>query len=514
MVTFIFSLSCHRQSNFADSKETHPYQAELACERASGNILKAHLIDIRNGERRILTTFGGGHMATCERAIRSSRQGLVCVSKNGYGAFDISQGRVVRSFGYDFEACTVYTSRNQPLRSAPGFVEMITQEELSPLLAHLPRFSDPEFDRKIKSDDVMWYDEASMVFVYQDSFGRPQGPEGLRANRVGYDVGSTASIPDIRLLTDYFKPGKFKFPFSISAGADYADNVYVLNFWIPPKDSGNVLPVTYWQDGSHWHWVFPVGTMIGEALFMQAPDDQQFYLFELRSRKRELAQWRTKIYRPYESAEDLATKIMALRPEWAQGELRQLIDHLKNPDSLIPKTLDTDTYSQIVEPFSGFLDYLPETSDYQLIKTLLKDTVYQDAMGKTFKQDSASRITYAPATSAEFHIIPKDYIGGLLATSEEACARCHDQGGRPLKDLDFRITLYGELWGEDRIFTWHPFDKGQDIYSVSDGSRAPNPRFVEAGLLVRGVPQTDSPIYRRLPQSWDPSYGVAQGAAY
>ena len=84
---------------------------------------------------------------------------------------------------------------------------------------------------------------------------------------------------------------------------------------------------------------------------------------------------------------------------------------------------------------------------------------------------------------------------GVMPVNEDACNRCHDQTGRELGDLDDRVVLYGEVWGEDRIFTWHLFDASFDAFTVSDGSRRVNPRLVQAKLVEQGKPAASDARY-------------------
>jgi hypothetical protein len=126
-------------------------------------------------------------------------------------------------------------------------------------------------------------------------------------------------------------------------------------------------------------------------------------------------------------------------------------------------------------------------------------------MNVEWKRDG-NKVSFAPGTLAEFHIVPKSYIAGLFRNDEASCSRCHDQTGRPLGQLDRRATLYGEIWGEDQIFTWHPFKAYDEIYTVSDGSRIPNPKLVAAGLLVQKKPSSDDPYYRELPRPFRADY--------
>lgn len=486
--------------------ETHPYQDQLFCDRAPGSTLMGVMYALTNGKRADIAKFGSnGNVGACELALRAARNGKVCVEKNSrYEMIDIESRSVIKQFGSDFKGCMAATKEWQ-LTTRDGFVEFIAEHELEPFLQNMPHVEDPAIDEALHSADTMWYDEASMVFTYQDSFGNPEGPEGLRGNRVGYDVGINSSVPDIRALTEYFQHGKFRFPFTIAAGADYQSNVYVMNFWTPPTEGGKRLPVTYWLNGSHWHWVFPAGTVIGEVLLMRAPDGNSWHVFEIRSRTRRIDSWSTNVFRPFADASGMAQAIRAARPGFAATDLKKLVDHLEKSNTLEAATLSSVPYRKVFEPINGHYDYLPATSDTDLIKSFLRERTFVSAMGKAWKRDG-NKVTYAAATRAPFHIVPSDFIGGMLQTSEESCARCHDQTGRPLGQLDDRVVLYGEIWGEDQIFTWHPFDVAADIFSVSDGSRRVNKRMVQAGLIQQRKPNAGDTRYRELPRPYPAKY--------
>jgi hypothetical protein len=494
--------SCGAETTSESSlKETHPYQAELICKRPPGSSLVGRMINVANGSSETLGDFVQGHVGSCEFAVRASRNGRVCLPKGGgYTAIQLATRAPIQSFR-DLKSCTDFTKGWGDPKDREGFVEFIDDLELAKLLQHLPRVSDKKIDGVLHSPDTMWYDESSLVFSYQDSFGNPQG---LRANRVGYDVGSNNSNADIKLLTKYFKHGKFRFPFSVAAGSDFDETIYVMNFWAPPKSQGKAIPVAWWKNQSHWNWVFPVGTTIGEVLFMKSPDDQ-WLVFEVRSRVRAIDQWQTNVFRPFASATDMATEIKKQRPNWSKTDLSKLVSHLLDQESLVAATLDTTPYDEIVLPIDGHFDSLPHTTDASLMKSFLTTRVFSSVMGKTWKKNGDKR-TFAATTQSNFSIVPKNYIGGLLETSEKACANCHVQTGRPVGQLDGRIVLYGEIWGEDRVFTWHPFEVGSEAFGTFDESRRVNPRLQNAGLLVQKKPGAQDPLYRELPRPYNPDY--------
>ncbi len=488
------------------SGETHPYQAALACTRAPGSTLVGVMWDLARGMPQRVAEIGfDGNVGACELAIRASRKRRVCVPAS-WGVYTVRQLDTGRDEGSyrSLDACAAVTRGTPPLRTEPGFVEFIAPEELAPFRAALPRLTSDAVDAALRSPRTIWYDESALVFAYQDSFGNPKG---LRANRVGYDVGENASEPDIHALTEYFQPQKFKFPFGVTAGATFSDNVYALYFWLPPAgEGGRALPVRVWKNASHWQWVFPVGTVLGEALFIQAPHDGRWLAFEVRSRTRAIDRWVTGVFRPFLRAEDLASAVKARRPGWAAlPDVRALVEHLESPASLEAHTLSAPSYRAIFPDLHGAMDYLPELTDPALVAELLVDRYFDDAMGTVWKR-SGALVAYAPSTHARFHVVPTEYPAGMFQTSEAGCRTCHDQTSRPLNNLDPRVVLYGEVWGEDEVFTWHPFAIDADAFSVADGNRRMNPRLQSAGLVELASPASAPQTYRALPKPYVARY--------
>ena len=110
------------------------------------------------------------------------------------------------------------------------------------------------------------------------------------------------------------------------------------------------------------------------------------------------------------------------------------------------------------------------------------------------------------ATRARFHIVPAGYPAGMFATTEGGCRTCHEQTSRPLNNLDPRVVLYGEVWGEDEVFTWHPFAIDVNAFGVADGNRKLNPRLAQARLVEMATPASDPQIYKTLQKPYSPIY--------
>ncbi|MEY4630546.1 MAG: hypothetical protein RIQ81_666 [Pseudomonadota bacterium] len=487
---------------------TDTTRQHLICKRRNSSQLIADMTFKSAGRGEVkVGTFLSGHVAACETSRRAARNNIACVEKGyDYQAINVETGAQVRSFGRSLSACANFT-QYQGAATASAGLDLIDPRDLAAYRRNLPQLADGHINGALHAEDTIWYDEDSMVFSYQDSFGNPTGPEGLRANRVAYDVGVTADSADIRALTEYFELQTFKYPFSIAAGRVDRGNAESVYFWSPPRDAqGRPLPVVWWKSGSHWNWVFPVGTVFGEVLLVRdAGAVSEWYVHEVRSRVRELDRWRTDIFRPFPRASDLSTAIKRQRPNWQRSDLRQLVSHLEDSSTLTPGRLDSKSYEKAVPSINGYYDNLPETKDYALIRELLVGTVFQSALNVEWKRHG-DKVSFAASTLGNFHIVPKHYIAGLLANNEASCTRCHDQTGRPLGQLDYRTSLYGEIWGEDQIFTWHPFKVDDEIYSVSDGSRHPNPKMVAAGLLVerRGPPNDRN--YREIRRPYPADY--------
>jgi len=95
----------------------------------------------------------------------------------------------------------------------------------------------------------------------------------------------------------------------------------------------------------------------------------------------------------------------------------------------------------------------------------------------------------------------------MIAVNDVSCNRCHSEVSRKLGEFEFDIQLYGEIWGEDRIFTWHLFKDHRLIYNAyddQDGSRQINSKMIQANLLLKGKPSGGDPDYKVLPSAFKP----------
>lgn len=369
--------------------------------------------------------------------------------------------------------------------------------------ALLPSVWDEELHTILHNSETMWYDAESIVPSYQDSQGDPEGNRPNTIDPVLIDLavpGGWASL--------FSETGKFNFPFR-SGGADLSSNLVKINFWSVPKINGGQLPVVYWKlNFSRWRWIFPLATVIGEVLLERFPDGD-LRVFEIRTRKREITGWHNTVLRPFLTANILADAIKSARPQWEQSpSLKALVAHLLNENTLTARTLKSEHFGISFQTQSGYLDILPDFGDPQLVKDLLKETPFQ-SVGSILWKSNGTQVTFAASTLSSYSIVPKQYDAGMLQVDDVSCRRCHKDGGRQIGDYYDDLIAYGELWGEDEIFSWHPFETKMfvnaqgEVQNFNDDNRRLRPDFASAGLVVTYNPSLHpSSLYKEIPRDW------------
>jgi hypothetical protein len=275
------------------------------------------------------------------------------------------------------------------------------------------------------------------------------------------------------------------------------------------------LPVVYWfrEPNGYTHryeWMFPKDTIVGELLFIVAADGQ-WYPFEIRTRKRLIDDWTVDVYRPFPTAESFAQALEAKRqtnPAWASAaDVTALITSLRDMTTLQSGQLQATHFTQMFQTMSGAKDVVPGISDDTLIQQLLMETPFVSARGSYWKRNGS--LTAWAATTTSFSIVPKNYNATFLDMSDQACGACHHNAGRPFKDSYPDVIAYGELWGGDEIFTWHPFetrdfvDSSGEVVGFNNDQRHMRQDFTSAQVLKQYDPQTDSAqIYRQIMRDW------------
>lgn len=400
-------------------------------------------------------------------------------------------------------------------------LDLFSPARLAAIRASLPRVDDDATQTLFDDAATIWYDRSVIIPGYQDSWGdNVVAPVGFRPNSIAPVMINTAVPGGHSLL--FVSNGFFHFPFGVTGGADDAPNAHVVDFWSVPRDAtGKVLPVAYWRrdPSSYTHrivWAFPKGTVFGEVLFLRRPagagDAAQDYAYEVRTRTRDVDGWRVNAFRPFPAAGDLATAIEAARardPRWtASVGAARVLAHARDTSTLVAARLEASHYASSFTPMVGSKDVLPNFDAPELVAELLRTTTFRSAKGVAWKENATSR-TWASTTNEEFSIVPKNYHGGFLSVDDATCGQCHQDAGRPFKDYYSQVVAYGELWGEDEIFSWHPFetekfvDAKGDVKNFNYDNRVMRADFVRAGL-VQAYDATKHPAssYKEIPRAW------------
>jgi len=156
------------------------------------------------------------------------------------------------------------------------------------------------------------------------------------------------------------------------------------------------------------------------------------------------------------------------------------------------------------------MDQLPAMTgaDADFLHDLLRRTPFRSARGIPWKQTSG-KTAWAAGASGRGTIVPKGYAAAAVEVNETSCDSCHTDAGRPFKTWYDNILAYGELWGNDEIFTWHPFtlakfvDANGAVVNFNYDQREIRPDFVAAGLIAPYVPANHpATIYKRIVREW------------
>lgn len=405
------------------------------------------------------------------------------------------------------------TSVNVPV-DAERPVDIMPPPRLGMIAPRMPHVADPWLKGILESPDTMWYDKLSIIPGYQDSFGdNVELPIGMRPNSIDRQMIDLAVPGGHNQL--FVEQGLFHFPFGRGIGGAARTDNFVVDFWHVPRAGGEILPVVWWQRDPNRYthrveWMFPAGTVLGEVLF-QIDAAGEWFPFEIRVRVREPGRWRSDVYRPFPTGEDLAAALeaaAAANPAWQTADVAALAAHARNPATLVAGSLAATHYAGSFPRVNGAEDRLPALADPSILETLLLEVPYRSVKDTPWKTAGAL-VAHAATTQASFHIVPRGYDAGFLEVSDEACARCHQDAGRPFRDYYPNVIAYGELWGEDESFTWHPFeterfvDANGDVRNFNYDNRRIRPDFT-AGRVIEAYDPAQHPAstWSKLPGEW------------
>ena len=387
-------------------------------------------------------------------------------------------------------------------------LDLMPQQKLAAIAARMPCIAPGALRTAIESTDTLWYDKTSLTPGYQDSFGdNVETPIGFRPNTIDPGLINLA-VPGGHAQI-FQSLGVFHFPFGTPIGP--TDNVKVVDFWHPPRDAANkLLPVVHWQrdPNSYTHrveWMFPAGTVFGELLLLD--EGGTLYPFEIRSRTRTPDGWVNDIYRPFGRATDLADAIEARGG--ASAPLASLVTELRGGTLGAFSVSNTHFPGAFPTRESG-IELLPELvgADADFMHGLMMTTPFHSVRGVTWKE-AGGRKSFAPGAAGHGTIVPKNYNAAAIEVSETSCETCHRDAGRPFETWYDNILAYGELWGNDEVFTWHPFtlanfvDGNGAVVNFNHDNRVIRNDLKTAGLVVPYSPASHPPnIYKRIVREW------------
>jgi hypothetical protein len=392
-------------------------------------------------------------------------------------------------------------------------IDLMPADRLSAIAGRIPCVEQGIVRSLIESGRTLWYDNHSLTPGYQDSFGdNVVTPIGFRPNTIDPGLINLAVPGGHQQI--FSSLGIFHFPFGQPIGP--ADNIRVVNFWRLPDDGDAYQPVVHWQrdPNSYTHrveWMFPAGTVFGEMIFLE--EDGELHPFEIRTRTRTLTGWEVDALRPFPRASDLVDAIEARRgerPEWmTSANLDALVAQLRD-GALLPFAVQATHFPGAFPRREAGIEKLPELTgtDAELIHTLLRTTAFRSAKNVYWKQ-TESLSAWAASATGKGSIVPSGYNAAAVEISQESCDSCHRDAGRPFETWYGNILAYGELWGNDEIFTWHPFtlakfvDAQGKVVNFNYDNREIRPDFKAAGLIEPYQPADHPPsIYKRIPREW------------
>ena len=362
--------------------------------------------------------------------------------------------------------------------------QLLDAATLATYRAALPKVGWTRLSKILESPSTLFWDKATIPPAYQDTVGDGSSlPFGARLN----STGKSLIVPEGQKL--FSDDGKtWAFPFGHTAGTDGADDLFIVNFLALPAEGGALLPVAYRIDTGtvsglpikRWNWSFPTGTIVGEILMLR--DGSSLVTSEIRTRERFSDGWATDAFRPFPTASTLAAAVQAKRPAWqSASKLNALVTALGDTTTLAPKHVDSPAFSNLVT-LDGAVDApLPAAGDDALVRELLTTTTFVGSYGTVWKAAAGSGGLKAfgaagPDAASGLSIVPHGADLGLLEVRETTCRKCHDQGGTFIGDLVDQAILYGDIWGVDRIFSFHPFEPSQIDASGNEN------RSVRSGL--------------------------------
>lgn len=371
--------------------------------------------------------------------------------------------------------------------------QLISEEKVKQWQAAFPRIeNDEEVKNALTSENTLFYTDDVMPRAYQFQ-GTIHSPYyNIAANkqfdRQGHLLAANAN---------------FEFPWDKPAGTDLVKNLVTLRFvYLPPSDNGVKWPIVYWPSRVNgdpvYQWIFPTGTIVGEILAFYPDGANYSYIYEIRVRKRTFHSWEMDVFKPFQTVKELASKLREYGRE-------DLATKLETPNLLNWRLTENNT-RQAIFRVEMPLDFLPEFNDDELVKKLLQEPFYSSTGMPWRWNDEGKTVTNGPFTKENFSIVPANYLGSMVALTNESCTKCHrttlhhsneftpNLGGNPAGR-----EWYGRERGSDGIFSFHIFDPSCISGNGTSMSVVLRQKLVQTGYIAQFNPKVHSDkIYNRV----------------
>ena len=356
--------------------------------------------------------------------------------------------------------------------------QIMDPTRLEAVRASLPILEDDDANTKLHADEVVWYDNTSMPATYQHQNGN--GRSFATFHSPAYNISADPS--------DRGRPGmgngnnEFPWVSGKPGGAHIAAGVKSVKGFYFPKPAAVFNKTVAGRAFSNnqtiiYDWVFADGTIFYEAIYQRIRDED--VVFELRTRTKSGQEWDVDIFRPYATAEDVASILEEMGP----GERRaEAIAHLRSEKTLPVMRLADDfhTRERAFEATSEVYN-LPLIKTDDVIEILSRPFV--SCLGIPFKAKA-----YAPSNDTEYvSLVPPNYHGAFVhstGTSQD-CMQCHDSSGDHVTRFQLR-GWYGRIMGSasDKILSWHPIEPASISYNGGARQVRLRQSFVDNGLVV------------------------------
>jgi hypothetical protein len=316
-----------------------------------------------------------------------------------------------------------------------------------------PTTDDDEINEVMNDPRTYWYNERNIPPAYQ--FASPPDTVNSSVHSSYYNISGDRSEP-----TGH----GFEFPWRVPGGTENVPSGTFTSIKFIHLPAGK--PIALYRRrvlkradlgyAIHWGWTFPVDSVVGEIHLVRDPEQNRWWPYEIRIRKRESDDWGVDILRPLTSVEDFRDAGLA-------GPYR-------TRDSV---GYDARHGGRAINVKGS--SYRIGRSTPGMVRTVLASNEFRSVLGTGFSYTQSVQ---------EFGITPAGYNPGILGTDRRSCSRCHQDAGKHVDNFVAQRDWYGAIRGSDGILSFHPFSRD----SISgNGARRPvrfNQELVRRGMIA------------------------------